>query len=122
MGEHLFVYGTLQRGQPHHALLSDCRYLGPARVQGSLYALPEGSPAATPEGLGVVHGELYELPEYAEFLLRELDAYEAVDQGLFVRTRVRVGDREAWVYWAGPALRTSLAALRPLEGGRWPAR
>ena len=121
MPEHLFVYGTLQREQPHHALLSDCRYLGPAWVQGSLYAMPEGFPAATPEGLGDVHGELYELPDYADFLLRELDAYEDVAQGLFVRARLRVGEREAWVYWAGPALRSSLAALRPQASGRWPA-
>jgi gamma-glutamylcyclotransferase (GGCT)/AIG2-like uncharacterized protein YtfP len=121
VAEHLFVYGTLQREQPHHALLSDCRYLGPAQVRGSLYALPEGYPAATPEGAGEVHGELYELPEYAEFLLRELDVYEAVDQGLFVRRKLRIGDRDTWVYWAGPAVRSSLTAQRLLASGRWPA-
>lgn len=89
-------------------------------MEGSLYALPEGYPAASPTGEGAVHGELYELPEYAEFLLRELDTYEGVEHGLFVRARARVGDREAWVYWAGPALRATLAALRPLAAGRWP--
>lgn len=120
MAELLFVYGTLKRGQPHHALLSDCRYRGAGAIAGALYALPEGVPAASPVGEGAVHGELYELPDYGAFILGELDAYEGVEHGLFVRARARVDDREAWVYWAGPALRATLAALRPLAAGRWP--
>lgn len=118
----LFVYGTLQRGQPHAALLSDCRCLGPARIRGTLYALPEGFPAADAGGTGVVEGELYELPPYADLLLRMLDEYEGVDEGLFERRRVKVGGREAWTYVAGPALRPALAGRTPLPGGRWPAR
>lgn len=120
MAERLFVYGTLQRGRRHHPRLRDCRSLGPAWVEGALYALPAGYPAAVPGGPGLVHGELYELPEHDAPLLRELDAYEGVERGLFVRGRARVGDAEAWVYWAGPALGPALATLRPLAAGRWP--
>lgn len=89
-------------------------------MPGSLYALPEGFPAAVAEGPGFVEGELYELPSYGELMLWELDEYENVRDGLFLRRRVRVAGREAWTYLAGPRLRPSLEALTPLPGGRWP--
>jgi gamma-glutamylcyclotransferase (GGCT)/AIG2-like uncharacterized protein YtfP len=116
----LFVYGTLKAGQPHHPLLSDCRCLGPARIPGTLYALPEGYPAAVPEGAGTIEGELYALPEWAETVLETLDDYEDVPAGLFVRERCEVGGRAAWVYYAGPRLWPRLRRLRPLPDGRWP--
>lgn len=119
MAEYLFVYGTLKREQPHHALLFDCRFVGTVRMGGALYALPQGFPAAA-EGPGYVEGELYELPTYAEFMLTELDEYEDVPGGLFERRKVPVGGREAWAYLAGPALRPTLDRLTPLPGGRWP--
>lgn len=121
MAHILFVYGTLQRGQPHHALLSDCRFLGVARMPGTPYALPEGFPAAVAAGSGFVEGELYELPSYGDFLLRELDDFENVGEGLFVRSRVWVSGQEVWVYLAGPALAPRLSVLTRLPGGRWPA-
>ncbi len=120
MAEYLFVYGTLKREQSHHALVSDCRFAGVAHMPGSLYELPHGFPAAVCEGVGSVEGELYELPDYGQLLLQELDDYEDVPTGLFVRERVRVRGREVWAYIAGPALRSELEGLRPLPGGRWP--
>lgn len=95
----LFVYGTLKRGEAREALC------GPgarteAVVRGTLYALPAGYPALTLRGSGAVHGELVALAD--ERVLRLLDHYEGVDEGLFMRVEVEaiVGLRRvpAWAY------------------------
>ena len=43
----MFFYGTLKRGQRNHRFCHDALRVSAARVQGSLYDLPEGYPALT---------------------------------------------------------------------------
>lgn len=113
----LFVYGTLLEGGPAAALVGPAPRR-PATVRGTLYQLPAGYPALALRGNGLVHGELVELADPA--VLRVLDHYEGVDDGLYQRVEVEavVGLRRvpawAWVQ-DDPRLRGG----RPLPSGRW---
>lgn len=113
----LFVYGTLLSGGSAASLLG----YAPRReatVRGTLYQLPAGYPALALAGDGVVHGELVDVNDPA--LLRLLDHYEGVDEGLYRRVEVEavVGLRRepawAWVQ-DDPRLRGG----RRVIGGRW---
>jgi len=70
----LFVYGTLMRGFPLHALLEGrAEHLGDGRVTGLLVDL--GSyPAAVRDAHATIHGEVYRLRDVA--LWRALDSAE----------------------------------------------
>ena len=101
MLSYLFVYGTLQRGQPlHHELVrarAEC--VGCARMSGRLYDLGR-YPGATAAGDHVIPGELYRLPE-PEPALRHLDTVEGRQ---FHRATVQVTLdnaelQQAWVYF-----------------------
>lgn len=92
----LFLYGTLRRDAPMHALVGEgARFLGKARFQGRLWdfgaypGVTDSSRAAD-----VVHGELYALPdgEVADVLDR-LDRYEGDGFERAERT-VRTADGE----------------------------
>jgi gamma-glutamylcyclotransferase (GGCT)/AIG2-like uncharacterized protein YtfP len=72
----LFVYGSLKRGERHHAELRGAAFLGEARtVEGyGLEALGQYSVLVERFGLpGAVSGELFEVDES---LLRLLDEFE----------------------------------------------
>lgn len=113
----LFVYGTLRTGEPQAALLGALPRV-PAWVKGALYALPAGYPAMVLGAEGRVRGELVDAPE--ERLLRLLDRYEGVDEGLYRRVacEVHVGLRvvSGWTY-AMEAARARTGRLVP--DGRW---
>jgi gamma-glutamylaminecyclotransferase len=114
----VFVYGTLMRGEPAHALLGDARFLGAARTE-PRYALVllDGYPGLVEGGDTAVAGELYELAD-DEALLRELDCYEDAPE-LYARELRRFGEHEAWVY----LLRPEHAAGRPpIASGDWRRR
>ncbi|MBX2800042.1 MAG: gamma-glutamylcyclotransferase [Myxococcales bacterium] len=106
MSTRLFVYGTLMHGGSQAGLLGRALRT-PATTVGSLWHLPAGYPALS-DGDDVVHGELVVLPDAR--MLDVLDAYEGIDEGLYVRVKVdvRVGLRSerAWAYrMANPRLR-----------------
>src|SRR5690606_31281516 len=76
--EHLFLYGTLMRGEAAHArfgLATRAVYVGDACVAGQLHEL-DGYPTLVPGG-GRVEGEVHRLLDPG--LLAELDLYEACD-------------------------------------------
>jgi gamma-glutamylcyclotransferase (GGCT)/AIG2-like uncharacterized protein YtfP len=115
----VFVYGTLMRGEPAHALLGDARFVGAARTE-PRYALVllDGYPGLVEGGDTAIAGELYELTDGDEALLRELDRYEDAPE-LYTRMLQRFGEHEAWVY----LLRPELAAGRPsIASGDWRKR
>lgn len=57
----VFVYGTLQQGFANYGIIAPyCQTIRPARLQGVLYDLPFGYPAAI-DGAGVITGEVVTL-------------------------------------------------------------
>ncbi len=124
--EHLFVYGTLQRGRSARAawLATRAVWRGPAYASGrliSLGAYPALLPARHADE--VVHGEIWQLSDAS--LLDELDRYEGchVTDPLpheYVRAVIPVQAQ-------GPAILLCWAYLYPwgeqgreiLSGGRW---
>jgi gamma-glutamylcyclotransferase (GGCT)/AIG2-like uncharacterized protein YtfP len=118
----LFVYGTLMSAAKMDAVLAGAarwRVVGPAAVAGVLYDLGAYPGMCLGGDSGaLVPGLLLELePEGAA--LRRLDAYEGVDERLFVRRRISLRrnsseHRSAWLYeYCGP-----LEGLTCL--GEWP--
>ena len=113
----LFVYGTLMRGFPLHALLEGgADLVGAGEVAGLLFDLGR-YPAAVRHGGGVVHGEVYRLLHPA--LWQALDSAEGSQ---YHRGEVGVrmaGGREvtACIYWyVGP-----LGGAVPIPGGDYRA-
>lgn len=101
---HLFAYGTLKDVGKLIAVVGaavQCRVVGHGRVQGILYDVgdyPALRPSDSPGD--VVRGVLLELDDTA---LDDLDVYEGVDSGLYVRQRCEVymddaRSAAAWVY------------------------
>jgi gamma-glutamylcyclotransferase (GGCT)/AIG2-like uncharacterized protein YtfP len=113
----LFVYGTLMRGFPLHALLEGrADSLGDGEVAGLLFDLGR-YPAALRGGGGVVRGEVYRLKDPA--LWRALDSAEGSQ---YHRGEVGVrmaggGQVTACIYWyVGP-----LDRAVPIPGGDYRA-
>jgi gamma-glutamylaminecyclotransferase len=112
----LFVYGTLRRGEPAHALLKDAPFVAEVRTEPRFELVDmDGYPALIEGGATAVSGEIYEVgPE----LLVELDRYEDVPQ-LYQHAWLTIGGHHVLAYLL-PAV---LAVGRPrLASGDWRAR
>jgi gamma-glutamylcyclotransferase (GGCT)/AIG2-like uncharacterized protein YtfP len=103
-GPLLFTYGTLRDALQRDMVLRGARTreLGTATAPGVLYHLGNYPGLVSGTADERVPGVVVELPDDAA--LTHLDAYEDVDNGLFVRRRTSVhldagGDVEAWVYF-----------------------
>jgi gamma-glutamylcyclotransferase (GGCT)/AIG2-like uncharacterized protein YtfP len=114
---HLFVYGTLRMAGEASALLDGCVRVMHASVLGTLYDIEGEFPALMLYGGTAVRGEVWRCP--FERLAR-LDAYEAVERGLFRRVAVVVAGVPCWTYVAGPALAHQLTPGQRLASGEWP--
>ena len=81
MSNYLFVYGTLKRRSRHpmaRRLAQSARFVGAAWIAGRLYNLgrfPGLKEPRSPEDC--VQGDVYDLGENADAVLREMDAYES---------------------------------------------
>lgn len=113
---HLFVYGTLRGGGGAAHLLRGCERITVGKVRGSLYDLG-AYPALVLDDAGEVEGEVWRC-EDAE-VLRALDDYEGVGEGLFRRVRVEVEEIVCWTYVAGPVLEPRLTPAWRVSSGRW---
>lgn len=72
----LFVYGTLLRGEPNHALIADAPFLGPARTPPRYELVDLGAfPALVPCGGTAVQGELYGLTPAELAAVDELEGH-----------------------------------------------
>ncbi len=69
----VFVYGTLQKGEPNHDLLADSRFLGEATPPDYTLFDLGGFPATCPDGFTSVLGEVYEV---SQEVLEALDALD----------------------------------------------
>lgn len=88
---HVFVYGTLRRGQANDItrLHPAPRFVGRARIRGTMFDLGT-YPGVVLDGASFVHGEVYEI---AQALKRQLDAIEEVypqESGEYARRHVVV--------------------------------
>lgn len=109
----LFVYGTLQNGQPNHGLLDGASFCGMATMPGIEVHDLGPFPMAIVRA-GSVHGEVYAVTLDQ---LAALDRLEGVPR-LYQRLRRPLGDgRLAWVY-LGRA--HQVRHVPALPDGRWP--
>lgn len=128
-----FFYGTLLAGSSSPIALDvhrKLRKLGPARVRGRLYAVPDPEgwyPALTP-GPSVVRGELYEAAgKFHRSDLAALDAYEDFNPAgprgsLYLRKKVTAfaDDGRSVIANAYVFNHTLPAAARPIRHGDFP--
>ena len=128
--EHLFVYGTLMRGEANfRRYVGDALTIEPAEIAGRLYHLPVGYPGLRLEGDAPVHGEAMTFPDL-EATLAAVDPLESCDparpeSSLYRREihtiHLQPGRRpvRAWVYVHAAPLP---AGSRSVMGGRWRSR
>lgn len=119
---HLFVYGTLKRGQRAAARLARQRFVGAAQTGPGLvlYEL-DGYPGLVrePAAADGVVGEIWLVDAEA---LRDLDAYECVAAGLYRRESIALvtpglpETAEAYVYARSVAGRTRIGSTWPPAG------
>lgn len=113
----LFVYGTLMRGFPLHALIEGrADSVGDGEVAGLLFDLGR-YPAALRDGGGVIRGEVYRLTDPG--LLPALDSAEGSQYHRGeIGVRLAGGQRvTAYIYWYVGPLRRAL----PIPGGDYRA-
>ena len=100
MSTHLFVYGTLMRGEEREGIVAHLD-MQPAIARGQLWRAPAGYPAlfVDPHGLPI-RGELLAIEQPSIFMV--LDLYEGVAEGLYTREIIEVhtetGPTTAWSY------------------------
>ena len=95
----LFVYGTLRRGEPGHALLRGAPLLATARTEPAFTLLDMGEwPALIEGGSTAIAGELYEVDEST---MLELDRYEDVPE-LYLRVERAIAGEPAFIYVLRP--------------------
>jgi gamma-glutamylcyclotransferase (GGCT)/AIG2-like uncharacterized protein YtfP len=113
----LFVYGTLMRGFPLHALLAGrADSVGDGEVAGLLFDLGR-YPAALRDGGGVIRGEVYRLKDPGLWLTLDSAEGSRYHRGE-VGVRLAGGQRVmAYIYWyVGPLCRAV-----PIPGGDYRA-
>jgi gamma-glutamylcyclotransferase (GGCT)/AIG2-like uncharacterized protein YtfP len=111
MSNYLFVYGTLKRRSRHpmaRRLAQAARHVGAARIAGRLYHLGRFPGLKEPRSaLDWVQGDVYDLGENANSILREMDAYENAEsppptpyKRLPATATLDPGNTlTVWVYW-----------------------
>lgn len=111
----LFVYGSLKRGKYAAYMLEKAEFIGKGVAKGKLLHICD-FPGVI-EGLGEVHGELYDISRIG---LDRLDAYEGYPD-LFTRKEVEISDNnsqplgKAWMYFFA----VPRGDERVIESGVW---
>ena len=100
MSNHLFVYGTLMRGEEREGIVAHLSMV-PAITRGQLWRAPAGYPALFIDPNGhPIRGELLRIEQPSIFMV--LDLYEGVAEGLYTREIIDVqtedGPIQAWAY------------------------
>lgn len=126
--KHIFVYGSLRKGEGAHKMLSDCEFVEEVRLPGyDLYALTWfPGIVKNPDNAEGVVGELYELPDKAPVaLLQTIDYYEGyfpndLDRSLFKREVVEVKGHPTFIYTLNKdPFETFGTSARVIRHGDW---
>ena len=117
---HLFVYGTLMRGEERDGFVNHLE-ARQASIMGRLWRAPAGYPALELTDRGIpIAGEILALDTPS--ILIALDLIEGVSQGLYNRVQATVqtenGHEMAWVYVMN-ATQLRQASCTPLKGNDW---
>lgn len=118
---HVFVYGTLRRGQANdiNRLDPPPRYVGTGVVQGQLFNLGR-YPGVVLGSAGPVHGEIYTLEPLLEARLDEIEGIAPKDRGEYRKRQVRVAGAAQMLDCLVYELNPGRAAGKPLiAGGDW---
>src|SRR5918997_2987877 len=115
MNKHLiFVYGTLRQGggRAMPDLFPDAKFIGHAKVSGSLYDLGSYPGLLLDESDSLVIGEVYEIDDQ---LLSKLDDFEASSHYRRKQVEISLGTqrRSCWIYEPDPefySLRTLITS------------
>jgi len=108
----VFVYGTLMKGEQHHEVLMQSRFVGPAVTQ-ALYDLEQIDyyPAMIPGGATAIRGEVFEVDDAT---LAQLDALEEVPM-YYVRETITLDDGRAVLAYLMP--RERVEGSSPIPSG-----
>ena len=111
---HVFVYGTLMRGEGAHSYLSKAKFVGEYRLRDyAIYNLG-WYPGIRPKADSVVYGEVYAVDDR---MLKEMDRYEG-EGSLYHRTPV-VAENEAGTVDAVAYVYAKEIRGNEIAGGRW---
>ena len=119
--DHVFVYGTLRRGQANDItrLVPAPRFIAPATVSGTLYDLGAYPGLVLGQG-GPVQGEVYAITPALERQLDEIEEIYPQRRDEYRKRRINVvlpeGPLECIVYEINPAYVVGAAAI---PGGDW---
>jgi gamma-glutamylcyclotransferase (GGCT)/AIG2-like uncharacterized protein YtfP len=115
MHTHVFVYGTLRRGEINDLALAAARaglpapeYVGPASVHGHLYDFGDWPGLLPDSTAAAVAGDVYRVAPALLPLMDAIEEYDPAGGSCFVRrlVRLRVGDKvlDCHYYPIDPAL------------------
>ncbi|MBU9713431.1 gamma-glutamylcyclotransferase family protein [Evansella tamaricis] len=120
---HVFVYGTLRKGEVNHHFLTSANLLSDeAWTTGTLYDTGLGYPALLEKGTDHIYGEIYEVDDEVLASLDVLEGYE-VDgsENLYERKKILLNNdnehTEAFTYYISPQNENML--LTKIESGDW---
>ena len=90
---YIFVYGSLKRGKESYSLIKTCEYVGKGYINGILYDLCVGFPAAVEtEYKSKVYGEVYIANKDILDLIDEFEDYKEddIEESVYYRKEVEV--------------------------------
>ncbi|OEF22996.1 gamma-glutamylcyclotransferase family protein [Vibrio rumoiensis] len=94
MPQHVFVYGTLRKGEVNHFLLEDSLYLGRCQTDEKFYLYDLGPYPALGVGDQSIQGEVYQVDEATFQRLDQLEDYPIE----YDRQVIVTPFGHAWVY------------------------
>lgn len=122
--QHVFVYGTLRKGEKNDHLLKDAVLLNQdAWTYGKLFTTDNYYPVLVASNTSKVSGEIYEVTQQQMILLDKLEGYIGLhhDDNLYNRFKRSVyttsEEIDAWVYFIHP--RNEMMKREAILHGDW---
>jgi gamma-glutamylcyclotransferase (GGCT)/AIG2-like uncharacterized protein YtfP len=118
----LFVYGSLLQGEERGNALKEWQLTGAMEIPGTLYNTGLGYPAAdfSYNNHNTVFGELYTYEkDKIDSRLKNIDKIEGVDEYLFKRTELNLGEHIFYAYEIAPSLNKISDKFNIITSGNW---